>query len=128
MVAKPIIASGWSGHIDFLNPQHCTLLNGNLEQLHPSSVQPNVLLKESQWFKPEEGEVGNAYKNTFKHYKKYLTAAKKLRFENKNTFNFDKMVESLDNILNKYASNIKVEPKQVAINVPKLSLPKLKKV
>jgi len=128
MVAKPIIASGWSGHIDFLNPKYTYLLNGSIEQLHPSSVQKNVLLKESQWFKPNDGEVGTAYRNTFKHYKKYLTTAKKLRFENKNTFNFDKMVESLDNILNKYAANIKVEPKQVDIKLPKLSLPKLKKV
>ena len=136
MVAKPIIASGWSGQIDFLNPSHTYLLSGTVESLHPSSVLKNVLLKESQWFKPDDGEVGKAYSNTFKHYKKYVTAAKKLRFENKNKFNFDKMVEKLDEILIKHASEVKAQPKLATLQMPKLKtnkapgikLPKLKKL
>ena len=37
-VGKPIIASGWSGHLDFLNPSFTYLLPGNLENVHPSAA------------------------------------------------------------------------------------------
>ena len=123
MTGKPIIATGWSGHIDFLNPSLCTLINGSLQDLDQSSVVKNVLLKESKWFQPDELEVTKAYKMLFKHYKKYIIPAKKLKHENKDKFSFDAMVESLKTILEKYVVNIKPQPK-----LSKLSLPKLKKV
>lgn len=128
MIAKPIIASGWSGHLDFLDPKLCFLINGSLEQLHPSSVQNNVLLKESQWFKPDDGAVGNAYKESFKHYKKAVVPAKKLRHQNKTNFSFDNMVAKLDEILTANLPEFAPKPQQVDIKLPKLSLPKLKKV
>ncbi len=124
LVGKPIIASGWSGHLDFLDKQYTTLLNGKLEQLHPSSVQKGVLLPQAAWFKADSAEVGKAYKNIFKHYKKYLTYAKKLAFQNKNTFNFDTMVTKLDSILTQYLPQF---AEKVELSLPKLSLPKLNK-
>jgi len=127
MIAKPIIASGWSGQIDFLDPALALLLPGTIEQLDNSSVQKNVLLKESSWFKPNDGAVGNAYKDTFKHYKKFIINAKKLRHKNKTTFNFDKMVEKLDELLTKSLPKFEPKPQQVNLKLPKLSLPKLKK-
>jgi predicted AlkP superfamily phosphohydrolase/phosphomutase len=123
MTGKPIIATGWSGHIDFLNPSMCTLLSGTIEQLDRSSVVKNVLLEQSKWFKPNDMEVGKAYKNIHKHYKKYLTPAKKLKHENKNKFSYKSMVDLLGNLLGKYVPKIKPQPK-----LSKLSLPKLKKV
>jgi len=125
LVGKPIIASGWSGHVDFLDSQLCTLLNGSVEQLHPSAVQKNVLLKESAWFRPDDQSTGKAWKDNFKHYKKYATAAKKLRFKNKNEFSFDKMVSLLDKLFTKYIPDI---AQQVQLSLPKVNLPKLKKV
>jgi len=123
MTGKPIIATGWSGHIDFLNPSLCSLISGSLQDLDQSSVVKNVLLKQSKWFKPDDFEVSKAYKLIHKHYKKYLTPAKKLKHENKNKFSFDAMVDSLRLLLDKYVTNLKVQPK-----LSKLSLPKLKKV
>lgn len=79
MTGKPIIATAWSGHLDFLNPQYCSLINGTIEQLDKSSVQKNVLLKESSWFKPDDGLVGKAYKNLFKKYKQFFTSCKKIK-------------------------------------------------
>lgn len=136
LVGKPIIASGWSGHLDFLDKQYTTLLNGKLEQLHPSSVQKGVLLPQAAWFKADSVEIGKAYKNIFKHYKKYLTYAKKLAFQNKNTFNFDTMVAKLDSIFTQYIPEIAQEvqlklPKLKKVGEstpPKINLPKLKKV
>ena len=126
MTGKPIIASGWSGHVDFLDKNLAILLSGTLEQLHNSSVQKNVLLKESSWFKPDDAAVAGAYRDTFKHYKKYIVLAKKLKFQNKNTFSFEKMVEKLTEILEANV-NVTPQPQQTNLSLPKLSLPKLSK-
>jgi len=135
MTGKPIIATAWSGHLDFLNPQYCSLINGTIEQLDKSSVQKNVLLKESSWFKPDDGLVGKAYKNLFKKYKQFLPPAKKLRHENKTKLSYSNMVELLSNLFNNYIPELKLEPKFNSLKMPKLKtvsptikLPKLKKV
>jgi hypothetical protein len=47
---KPIIVSGWSGHMDFLNPEFNIIIGGELKNVHPSSAN-KFLLAESQWFK-----------------------------------------------------------------------------
>lgn len=121
--------------MDFLNPQYCSLINGTIEQLDKSSVQKNVLLKESSWFKPDDGLVGKAYKNLFKKYKQFLPPAKKLRHENKTKFSYSNMVELLSNLFNNYIPELKLEPKFNSLKMPKLKtvsptikLPKLKKV
>ena len=50
---KPIIASNWSGHIDFL--KEAVLLPGTLTNVHPSTVWENVIIPESQWFTIDYG-------------------------------------------------------------------------
>ncbi len=44
---KPVIASGWSGHMDFLNADDAVLVGGELKQIHLTSVWDGVLIKES---------------------------------------------------------------------------------
>jgi glycosyltransferase involved in cell wall biosynthesis len=65
VVGKPIIASGWSGQIDFLTPEFCGLVGGKLENIHPSAQVPNMLIPDSQWFKPDDNQVGHALTDVF---------------------------------------------------------------
>jgi len=122
LVKKPILTTGWSGHIDFLNPEQSLLVGGQLTKVHPSAVQKGVILPESQWFKPDDGQVGNAYKQIFKQYKKWLPKAKQLGYKNSKKFTLEKMAEKLDMLLE---SNLPEFPKQVELELPKLDLPKL---
>tara|TARA_Y100001972_G_C7666165_1_gene336880 strand:+ start:3747 stop:5012 length:1266 start_codon:yes stop_codon:yes gene_type:complete len=122
LVKKPILTTGWSGHVDFLNPEQALLVGGQLTKVHPSAVQKGVILPESQWFKPDDGQVGNAYKQIFKQYKKWLPKAKQLGFKNSKEFTLEKMAEKLDMLLE---SNLPEFPKQVELELPKLDLPKL---
>jgi hypothetical protein len=125
LTGKPIIASGWSGHIDFLDHNLITLLPGDLKQVHHSAVQKDIILDEAQWFTPLPEAVGKAFKVVFKDYKKAIVGAKKLAFKNKTDFSFDAMVEQLRFILDQKVPEL---PKQVQLTLPKLELPKLKKV
>jgi glycosyltransferase involved in cell wall biosynthesis len=124
---KPVIASGWSGHIDFLDKDAAILVGGELKQIHPSAVVPNMLIADSQWFAPNDGQAGYALKEVFENYKKYLPLAKKQANISKTKFSLDKMTERLSQILNEKTNPI---PKFIPLTLPKLNkleLPKLSK-
>ena len=111
---KPIIASGWSGHLDFLHPDYNILVKGTLTNVNPLSVVKNIILAESQWFTPNDGDVADAYKKVYTDYNKWFELSKRQAHNAKTNFSFDKMAELLDNIL-----ETKV-PKQVELKLPQL--------
>ena len=120
LTKKPIIASAWSGHLDFLNPEWSVLVGGELKPVHPSAVVQNMILDQSQWFSPNEAETGAKLKDVYENYKKYIEPAKRQAFKSRTEFSFDKMVDVLDTIL---TSTV---PKQAEFKP--LALPKLKKI
>ena len=111
---KPIIASNWSGHLDFLHPEYSILVGGTLTNVHPSAVAKDMILSEAQWFTPNDISVANSFKDVFENYNKYLESSKRQSHYSKTNFSFDKMVEVLDNI---FENKI---PKQVELKLPKL--------
>jgi glycosyltransferase involved in cell wall biosynthesis len=125
VVGKPIIASGWSGQIDFLQGDKCVLIGGNLQNVHPSAVQKDMILKEAQWFTPDDGQVGKAFKETYKSYKKYIQLAKQQKHFSKTNFSMEVMIKNLHDLLDKYVPEF---PKQIKLTLPKLNLPKLEKL
>jgi len=118
---KPIIASGWSGHMDFLNPEFNIIIGGELKNVHPSAAN-NMILKESQWFSPNHSQIGHALKDVFENYKKYSELGKRQGYYSKTNFSLEAMIDKLDNVL---STNIPEFPKQVELDLPKLNLPKL---
>lgn len=122
VIGKPIIASGWSGHIDFLDKDYTTLIGGSLTNIHPSAAQKDILIPESSWFTPDDSDVARALKSIYKEYKKYIPLAKKQAHKNKSEFSLEAMQNELQLILNK---NLPTFPKQVELKLPKLDLPKL---
>jgi len=118
---KPIICSGWSGPLDYLNTEFTTLIPGELEPVHPSTAN-NMLLKEALWFSPNQGHIGNSLKDMFENYKKYKELGKRQGYYSRTNFSFDKMKEKLDIILKENTPDF---PKFVPLSLPKLNLPKL---
>jgi glycosyltransferase involved in cell wall biosynthesis len=128
MINKPIIASNWSGHIDFLDPEFSYLVNGELKNVHPSTVVPNMILAESQWFSPNHGEIGNAFRAVFENYKDAAVKGKRLGFKNRKEFSWDAMKDKMKIIFDEIDSKI---PRAVALKLPqlrKIELPKLTKI
>ncbi len=124
---KPLITTGWSGQLDFLNPEFTNLIGGQLTPVHPSTKN-QFLLPESKWFSPDAGQIGFYLKDVFENYKKYTDKAKRQAFKSKNEFSWDKMKEKVDELLTKYIPEF---PKQVQIQLPqlkKVELPKLQKI
>jgi glycosyltransferase involved in cell wall biosynthesis len=119
---KPIMVSGWSGHMDFINPEFSAIIGGNLKNVHPSAVIPNMILAESQWFSPDHGQIGTLMKDIQKNYKNYLEKAKRQAYRSKTEFNWEKMKEKLDTILSKNLPNL---AKKIELKLPELKLPNL---
>lgn len=128
LVNKPIIASYWSGHVDFLSSEFVKFVGGNLTNVHPSAAIEKMILKESQWFTPNPIEVGKAFEDVYKNYAKYKELAKRQGYKSRTEFSYDKMRETLDTLLTQYVPEF---PKQVQLKLPqlnKIELPKLKKI
>jgi len=127
LTGKPTIATGWSGHVDFLNPKLTPIMGGKLEDIHPSAQQKDMLIEGSKWFGVDHGHLGHFLVDVKKNYKKWQPKSKTLSNKLKKNFSFEAMKDLLIKILDK---NVDV-PTQVKLNIPKLestSLPTLKKV
>tara|TARA_R110000803_G_scaffold14721_4_gene40974 strand:+ start:606 stop:1931 length:1326 start_codon:yes stop_codon:yes gene_type:complete len=121
---KPIITTNWSGHTDYLNPEYVTLLPGEMTNIHPSSAN-NMLMKEAQWFSVNTGNVGHYLKDVFENYKGYAEKGKRQGYLSRTNYSWDEMKYFLGDLLDKKIPDF---PKQVELKLPKLQLPKLKKI
>jgi len=121
LTKKPLITTAWSGHVDFLNPEFTTLIGGQLENVHPSAANL-MLLKESQWFSPNHGEIGKSLKSVFENYKKHSELGKRQAHYSKTNFSWDGMKDKLDNVL---SNNVPEFPTQIELIIPELNLPTL---
>ena len=133
---KPVIATNWSGHLDFLNKNLAVLVGGGLQNVEKGSVPDEFLTEGAQWFTVNYQEASAKMKDVYKSYKKYTLDAKKLGTVNKSKFSLNAMTKELGKILDKYVPEF---PKEVKLELPKLKkvgstdlpkikLPKLKKV
>jgi glycosyltransferase involved in cell wall biosynthesis len=122
---KPVIASNWSGHTDFLDSEMSVLLPGELTNVHPSAAVANMITTESKWFTVDYKKASDILEDIYKNYKKYVDGAKRQAYRSRTEFNLEKMSEKLISILDEYV------PKPVQLKLPqlkKIELPKLKKV
>jgi hypothetical protein len=123
---KPVIASGWSGHIDFLDSEMNILLPGKLTPVHPSAQVANMILADSMWFTVDEKAASSALYDAWKEYKKLLDGAKKQSYRSRTEFSLEKMAEKLNNILDsKISKPVEFKlPQLKKIELPKLNLNK----
>ena len=134
---KPVIASNWSGHLDFLNNKLAVLLDGSLADVKHGSIPDDFRIDNQKWFVVNYTKAVHTLKDIYKNYRNYTLNAKKLTTINKSKFSLDAMTKELGKILDKYVPEF---PEEVKLELPKLKkvgetnepakvqLPKLKKV
>jgi glycosyltransferase involved in cell wall biosynthesis len=115
MTGKPIIASNWSGHKDFLPMDKAIMIGGKLTEVHDSVID-NYILKGSKWFTANYNEVIQVLKLVKKDYNNFLNRSEKLREENVNNFSLEKMKIKFENILTPFIN----QPKEHKLILPKL--------
>tara|TARA_A200000159_G_C7334377_1_gene344396 strand:- start:1209 stop:2483 length:1275 start_codon:yes stop_codon:yes gene_type:complete len=114
---KPIIASAWSGHTDFLNPGFNFLVEGKLEPIH-KSAQNNWIIDGAKWFTIDYGKASGTLKLIYEKYKKASEASRKNRHYVKTNFTKTHMSTKLGEILDTH--KVGQGPTQVGLKLPKL--------
>jgi hypothetical protein len=129
LTGKPIIASGWSGQLDFLPQNNAVLLEGALTQVDESAAD-QFCMKEAQWFTVNYSNAANKIYDVYNKYNSYLEKSKGLKESTLNNFTLDKMHDRFVEILDTY---VKKAPQVVPFNLPKVNstkmqIPKLNKI
>jgi hypothetical protein len=124
---KPVIATGWSGHTDFLNPEFSALLGGKVTPIHNSAVN-DFLLKESSWFNVDHGHVGHFMNDVFNDYKTWKVKGKRQGYYSRTNFSFEKMKGQLNDTLSRNIPDLPVEMELKLPKLKKIELPSLKKI
>ena len=127
VTGKPIIASNWSGHLDFLIPEGTKLVEGGLTDVHPSATSKGMIIEKSKWFSADAKDSVDSFVKVYKEYDKFLEKAKLQKKHSISNFTLEKMTEKLDEYMKTYVDpNIvqEVELKLPDLDLPKLELPK----
>jgi glycosyltransferase involved in cell wall biosynthesis len=129
LTGKPIIASGWSGQLDFLPSDYAVLLEGSLTNVHESAAD-QFCMKEAQWFTANYSNAANKIYDVYNKYNSYLEKSAGLKENTLKNFTLEKMHERFVDIVNTY---VKEQPKIVEFQKPKVAtqkiqLPKLNKI
>lgn len=127
LTGKPLLAPGWSGQVDFLNPIYANYLTGEVKDV-PGDCVNEWIIKESKWFHVDYRAAVDKMKSVFHYYGRYLEDAEKLRVENESKFNLEVMDKNLHAILDKHLPAFATEQKLILPKLlNKVSLPKLNK-
>lgn len=117
MTGKPMIVSGWSGQLDFLDPEYYTLLPGKLEQVHPSAVN-DWIIPESRWFTVNYTIAAQRMQAVMDKYPEYAKKSKKRKSYMRKTYSLSAMGDLLDKYIDSTTNVIK--PQLKTIQLPKL--------
>jgi glycosyltransferase involved in cell wall biosynthesis len=116
MTGKPVIASNWSGHKDFLPMDKAIMVGGSLTEVHDSVID-DFIIKGSKWFTANYNEFAEVMKIVIKDYDKFLEKSEKLRVFNSEHFTLDKMKDKFETILTQNT----IQPKEHKLVLPKLT-------
>lgn len=116
MTGKPIIASNWSGHKDFLPMDKAIMIGGKLTEVHDSVID-NFIIKGSKWFTANYNEASEVMKLVILDYEKFSQKSEQLRLNNLENFTKEKMKDKFIVLLNPYIN----KPKEHKPMLPKLN-------
>jgi glycosyltransferase involved in cell wall biosynthesis len=119
VTGKPVIASNWSGHKDFLPMDMGIMIGGSLTNVH-KSASDDFVLTSAKWFTANYEEFIQVLRIVFEKYDDFIERSEKLKEENTENFSIEKVTSDFKDIL----TNIDVrvdKPKKVDLKIPKLT-------
>ena len=135
----PVIASKWSGHMDFLSDSESMLIDGFLKEVPKAALWKGIIVEPSKWFDVNEADVVRKIRTFHKKRKLIQKKATRLGKKNRREFSLKAMAKEFNQIIDELLKSI---PQGVSLKLPKLNkvgdnkpkepakikLPKLKKV
>ena len=98
VTGKPVICSGFSGHLDFMK-EYGIILPGSLEPVHNTVLVKDIIIPESKWFYVDCEKASAIIKDVHKNYKRYLEHSRKSTQYVKDNFSIEKMDSDFEKLL-----------------------------
>lgn len=95
----PIIATNWSGHLDFMKLGNFIRLPYKLSEIHETRIDNKIFMKGTRWAEVSYGQLRLALKKAFDNYAKDRKNAKDLAKGIKENFNFNKIKEDYNSFI-----------------------------
>ena len=134
----PVIATKWSGHLDFLSDKDSLLISGFLKEVPKSMIWKPIIVESAKWYNVNEADVVRKLRMFYKKHKLITKKAKRLGKKNRRELSLKAMAIEFNKILDGVFAQM---PSSVSLKLPKLKkvgneddtpatikLPKLKKV
>jgi len=97
----PIIATNWSGHLDFLEDNFLPL-DFNLENVPEEKIDNNIFVKNSKWARVDKDCVFKQLKFSYENHDHILNIAESLKNKIKSKFNKEEVNKKYDYIFKEY--------------------------
>lgn len=94
----PVIATNWSGHLDFLNEGKFIKLDYNLEKVHKEKVDGKIFIDGSKWAEVKEEDFKRKINKFRKSHKVPQLWADELGIRVREKFSFKAISESYDKL------------------------------
>ncbi len=95
----PVMATKWSGHMDFLNSIRFSGFEYDIIDVHPSRIDENIFVSGCRWAHPKEKETKKRLKKIKDSYKVPVEWAQSGAEILKNKLNSEKVFEIYDKVL-----------------------------
>jgi glycosyltransferase involved in cell wall biosynthesis len=99
--ALPIIATNWSGHLDFLNLGSFIKLDYELKEIDKRKIDNNIFVPGLKWAEVNEKDFKKKVKNFYKNRKGIQSKSNKLAEKIKQNYSFDSISEQYNNLIQK---------------------------
>lgn len=119
MSGKPVIASNWSGHKDFLPMDKAIMVGGKLTQVD-SSAADDFILKDSKWFTANYNEVVEVLRIVKNDYDKFLDKSEELRLDNMTNFSLESTTQKMKEIMDSISVTT-IKPTKTKLVLPELT-------
>lgn len=98
----PVVATDWSGHLDFLtfkstdgdNKKLFAKVDFEMKQIQPEHVWPGVMEAQAGWAFPTAGSLKSRMREVYKDYPRFKSWAKKLAVYNQEKFSEELVTKS----------------------------------
>ncbi len=97
----PVIATNWSGHLDFLSHGKFIDIDYKLEKIHTSRVDNKIFMTESKWANPLEEDFKKKVVKFRNSNEIPMKWAKDLKEKISQKYSFDEISKSYDEVLGK---------------------------
>ncbi len=98
VVGMPIVATGWSGHLEFLDEDLFYAVDYNLEKIKPSRIDNRVFFEGFRWANPKRESFIKQVLRVYRNYEEAKEKSEKLKNKVRKSFNKKEIKKMYDNI------------------------------